>query len=97
MTIKLEVGQEFTITLKSNPTIGYRWELAKPLDEDILEQVGREFTRPESDLVGSDGKETWIFRAVRKGGTAVALKYVQPWEKSGPPAETRTFTVVVVH
>ncbi len=95
MTIEVEVGQEFTVSLKSNPTTGYRWELAKPLDENILEQVGRKFTRPETDLVGADGEETWTFRAIRKGETAVALGYVQPWEKSGTPAETRTYIVAV--
>ncbi len=95
MTIEVEVRQEFTISLKSNPTTGFRWALAKPLDEDILEQVGCKFTPPETDLVGADGEEAWTFRAIRKGETMVALEYVRPWEKNGPPAETRTFTVVV--
>jgi len=95
MKIELEVGQELMIPLKSNPTTGYRWELAKPLDEDILELVEKEYKEPETDLVGADGEEAWTFRAIHKGGTAVALEYVRPWEKNGPPTETQTLTVVV--
>jgi predicted secreted protein len=30
-TIKVEAEQDFTITLKSNATTGYEWQLAKPL------------------------------------------------------------------
>ncbi len=95
MAIEVEVGQEFAITLKSNPTTGYRWRFAEPLDREILELVGSEFEGPGAGFVGAGGEEVWTFRAMRQGKTVVSLEYVRPWEKGTPPAEIRTFTVLI--
>ena len=95
MAIEVEVGQEFAVTLESNPTTGYRWRLAEPLDSAALELVNSEFERPETDLVGAGGEEVWTFRAKRRGETVVRLEYAQPWERDVPPAESRVLTVFV--
>ncbi len=95
MAIEVEAGQEFAVTLESNPTTGYRWRLAEPLDRDILELVTSEFERPKTDLVGAGGEEVWTFRAKRSGETVVRLERVRPWERDVPPAESRAFTVLV--
>lgn len=93
--IEVQVGQEFAITLGSNPTTGYRWQLAEPLDESRLKLVGSEYKAPETERVGAGGREVWTFKAVGAGKTSIALRYVRPWEKDVPPAETRTFVIVV--
>lgn len=93
--IETQVGQEFTITLDSNPSTGYGWQLAEPLDESILELVGSEYEPPEDGSIGTGGQELWTFKAVGQGETEIALKYVRPWEEDGVPAKERTFTVVV--
>jgi len=41
--IEVKVGQEFNITLESNPSTGYGWQLSKPLNETIINLIGSEF------------------------------------------------------
>lgn len=95
MPIEVEVGQEFAITLRSNPTTGYQWQLVGPSDEDIVKLMGSEHKGPEAELVGAGGEEVWTFQAISQGETAISLEYVRPWEKDVPPAEVRIFTVLV--
>ncbi len=57
MPIEVEVGQEFAITLRSNPTTGYQWQLVGLSDEDIVKLVGSEYKGPEAELVGAGGEE----------------------------------------
>jgi len=89
------VGREFSLTLASNVTTGYQWELAEPLDEAIVKLVGSRYQAPKTNLVGAGGQEVWTFRAVGRGQTKIKLKYVRPWEKDTPPAETASYTVSV--
>ena len=95
--VEVEVGQEFIITLESNPTTGYQWQLARPLDEAILQLVGSEFEAPETkpELVGVGGEEVWTFKAVGRGQTEVALKYVRVWEKDVSPVKEQTSIIIV--
>ena len=93
--INARAGENFIITLESNPTTGYSWQLAKPLDEKIVQLVGSEYVPSKTDLVGAGGMEKWTFLAVKKGTTRVSLKYVRPWEKDKPPAEENTFLIKV--
>lgn len=96
MKIQVGVGQEFTITLKTNPATGYQWPLAESLvGYRDLRAGGLRIWRPEAQFVGAVWEEAWIFRAIRKGETGVSMEYVCPWEKGISPAKTRAFTVVV--
>lgn len=92
--IEVPVGKTFNVTLDSNPTTGYRWQLAKPLDEAILKLVGSEYKKPATKLVGAGGKEVWVFKAVAKGQASIQMKYVRPWEKDVGPVKKATFTVI---
>lgn len=94
-SLEAKVGQEFTITLESNATTGYQWQLAKPLDESVVKLVGSEYKAPQDGRVGQGGEEVWAFKAMGTGKTEVAMKYVRPWEKDVQPVEERTFTVTV--
>ncbi len=92
---EVSVGQTFVITLASNVTTGYHWELATSLNNEVVELVSSEYKAPETKLVGVGGQEIWTFRAVGRGQTTINLKYVRPWEKDVAPAETASYTVVV--
>jgi inhibitor of cysteine peptidase len=85
--ILLEVGMEVRIRLQSNPTTGYSWEIAQPLDQNVVKLVSNEFEEPDDDLPGSAGAESWVFRAVGVGKTMIILNYSQPWRKGVKPAE----------
>jgi len=94
-TVALNSGCRFAVRMHSNPTTGYGWQLAKPLDEKIVVLVTNDYIHPDTRLIGAGGNEVWIFQAVGRGQAQIALKYVRPWEKDRPPAETNVFKVVV--
>lgn len=89
----VRAGRTFTLKVRSNPTTGYRWELAGPLDANILSFVGREYRPERTDRVGAGGTEIWTFRAVGSGEAVIALKYVRPWEKDIAPADAAVFRI----
>jgi inhibitor of cysteine peptidase len=93
--LSVAAGQNFNITLASNPTTGYHWELAAPLDEAVVKLVASEYKSPDTRMLGAGGQEIWTFRAVGRGQTVVQLKYVRPWEKDVAPIKTATYEVLV--
>lgn len=92
---EVKVGQKFTVTLSSNRTTGYGWQLAMPLDEAVVKLVGSEYEAPVTQKVGAGGQEVWTFRATGPGKAEISLSYVRPWEKDLPPANAKTYTVTV--
>jgi inhibitor of cysteine peptidase len=94
--VTVTAGQEFKVTLASNPTTGYKWDLAKPLDEKIVKFVTNEYARSAPQLIGSGGNEVWTFKAAGEGRTEIAMKYIRPWEKDVAPARTTNFMVLVL-
>ncbi|MDD5678128.1 MAG: protease inhibitor I42 family protein [Kiritimatiellae bacterium] len=93
--IAVTTGRSFAIRLQSNPTTGYGWQLAKPLDNRIVVLVTNNYIHPDTKLVGSGGHEVWVFKAVGPGPAEISMQYVRFWEKGRPPAETNVFKVVV--
>lgn len=94
-TIEVAVGEEFVISLDSNPTTGYSWEMTSQLPA-WLELIGSEYipTPTEPQKVGSGGIEEWTFRANAAGTATVTFEYRRPWEKDQPPAQRKTFVIV---
>ncbi len=88
-------GQEFSFTLASNPTTGFRWDLAKPLNTNFVRLLTNEYLRPDSRLVGAGGNEVLKFKATSEGKTEIDLKYARPWEKEVEPAKTTNLVVVI--
>jgi inhibitor of cysteine peptidase len=94
-TLEVQVGDTFSLTLDSNPTTGFQWQLAEALDESVLKVMSQEYTPSGTGLAGAGGKENWTFYAAGQGTTDISLKYVQPWDEESPPAVTKQFTVIV--
>ena len=98
--ITAELGTQFALLLESNPTTGYGWQLAEPLDESLVILVSKEYEQSKEstasegeEMVGVGGEDVWTFRAVGEGKTEISLKYVRSWEPSSPDDETITITV----
>lgn len=91
--IEVSQGEAFDVTLKSNATTGYSWQLAKPIDNKILKFVNSRYVVGKKRLPGAGGKEIWTFRTISTGKTDIFFKYVRPWEKDMPPAEKESFLV----
>ena len=93
--VDVAVDDTFVIELEANPSTGYTWELAGPLDEAIVVSLGSDHEAGDSDAVGASGTQKLSFRAVGSGTTTIALQYVRPWETDVVPSETQDFTVNV--
>jgi inhibitor of cysteine peptidase len=89
--VKLAPGDALIITLKSNPTTGYSWNVVD-IDFSILKPGKTEF-RPISNLLGAPGKEILYFTALSDGEIKLVLGYRRPWEKGVKPLNT--FYVIV--
>lgn len=87
--LTLDQGQLLILSLPSNPTTGFRWEIRDGA-EKVLRSLGPEvYSNPEdAGLVGAGGVSTWRFTARDAGEGRLLLTYQQPWEPNVPPAQT---------
>jgi len=94
--VEVAADGSLTVTLGSNQTTGFKWELAEITDESVLEYVDDEYVPPEdTGVVGAGGKEVWTFTALKKGTTEVSMEYGRPWEGGEKAEWTFVLTVVV--
>ena len=98
--IHVPAGQLLVITLESNQTTGFRWELSEPIDEGILALILSEFEPGEKakqnpPIYGAGGTEVWTFEVLTAGTTTIAMEYNQPWDGGEKAVQTFTLTVVV--
>jgi predicted secreted protein len=96
--INAKTGTEFSLTLESNRTTGYRWLIDGTLDEKLVKIVQSNYVGPKgkpADLIGAGGKEVWIFSTLAEGKTTILFKYVQPWVKVQKPAKRASFEIMI--
>ena len=80
--VEVAVDGSLTVTLGSNQTTGFKWELAEITDESVLEYVDDEYVPPEDkEVMGAAGEEIWNFKALKKGTTEVSMEYSRSWEE----------------
>ncbi|MFQ5343383.1 MAG: protease inhibitor I42 family protein [Anaerolineae bacterium] len=84
----LKAGQKLIVTLKSNPTTGYDWQVDE-VDESVVKLVTQEF-KPASDpdRLGAPGQTEFQFQAAGAGTTSLRLIYVRSWEEGVEPQDT---------
>jgi predicted secreted protein/uncharacterized lipoprotein NlpE involved in copper resistance len=95
-TIDLDPGQRVAIRLNSNPTTGYRWELAATAG--VLTKLAEPIYTADaaaSDAVGGGGIETWLFEASRTGREKLLFEYRRPWEREVVAARTFSYLISV--
>lgn len=93
--IKLQPGKSCSLSLESNPTTGYSWQLTDQYDKQILSLTGDAYlSQSKPNMVGQGGHQIYKFRTLRSGQTEVKLVYARPWE-SLQPLKTLTIKVVV--
>lgn len=93
--VSVEAGKEFSLVLASNPTTGYQWNLAAPLDESVLGLSGKDYSPSAPGVAGAGGTETWTFRAKAAGRSVIFMSYGRPWEKGIEPLRHAAFVILV--
>jgi formylglycine-generating enzyme required for sulfatase activity len=84
------VGEEFKISLDSNPSTGYSWSLAEHLP-DWLELLDKTYVATDPGVIGGGGTEIWTFRATGSGSATLTFEYQRPWEDK--PIQTQVYQV----
>jgi inhibitor of cysteine peptidase len=86
------------LTLESNPTTGFRWEVVEKKDA-VLQLVGEAEFKVASELdpppPGTGDVEIFRFQAVEAGEAGLDLVYHRPCEEGVEPLETFSIQVVV--
>ena len=85
--------QTATLTLPSNLTTGYTWEVTQT---EPLFEVASEYPveAHEEDMVGVGGAETFVLTPKEKGTTQVTFAYGQHWE-GGNAADSLTYEMEI--
>jgi inhibitor of cysteine peptidase len=94
-TIQTKTGETFTISLNSNPSTGYDWQIDK-IDNNYLEYIKKDFVQNLPAMPGQGGTSTLYFKALKAGQTELRLVYCRSWECQKTIAETRNYTVIIV-
>ena len=80
--ISVEIEGTFGISLESNPTTGYEWDV-KECDYSVLELVNTDYVTAKNQsppVVGAGGLQKWTFRGLKDGETTLKLVYLRSWE-----------------
>ncbi|MDD2708787.1 MAG: protease inhibitor I42 family protein [Verrucomicrobiae bacterium] len=93
--IRTDVGNMFVVSLPSNPTTGYQWQLPPKTDDKVVQLLKQTYIRPKAKLAGAGGTDIWRFKAVGEGTVELVFSYARSWEKDVPPVEIRRLKVVV--
>ena len=98
--IELTKGQTFNVTLESNPSTGYSWEVVE-FNNNMLHQIGEaEYRRisnftGEQPMAGVPEMQTFRFEAINTGQTTLKLVYHRPWEKDVAPSNSFSVDLIV--
>ena len=82
-----------TVTLDSNATTGYSWQLMGISDNTVLEKTNNVYEAPTSALIGAGGKEVRTFIALKAGKATLTMEYDQPW--TGGQKDAKSFDMTV--
>lgn len=91
-TIEVKAGEEFNITLETNPNAGLHWEVAVELDTAVVDYVWKEFIA-KSEREDSLGWDVWTFKAIAPGETTITLGYYRGF--SDVASRTAVFKIIV--
>ncbi|AKB48424.1 hypothetical protein MSKOL_2647 [Methanosarcina sp. Kolksee] len=93
-TISLKKGENFTISLREDPSAGYLWKLNLSSGLSILDDEYIEGLNPEH-LEGVPGTHLWVIEATAPGSQKVNGIYKRTWENITGTEEKFTLNVEV--
>jgi inhibitor of cysteine peptidase len=86
-TVRLKPLEEAIVSLPSNPTTGYSWEMVAQGVDTAVVVVSKEFrtTAGASGSIGAGGLEHFRLRLLKAGRFTVTFVYQRPWKKDQEP------------
>lgn len=93
--IDTKVGDVFGIKLASNPTTGYRWQMASQKGTGGVSLVRSEYIQgpAKKGQVGVGGHELFTFRADRAGKATITMSYLPPGKTKADKSERFVVTI----
>jgi inhibitor of cysteine peptidase len=91
--VSVDPGEVIEVTLESNPSTGYVWEIV--MTPEMIELSGDEYVAPGGDLVGEPGSHTFMFNVLDDGAGVLRLEYIRPFEDPAAPERVVEYIVVV--
>lgn len=88
-----KLNQQFQITLDSNPSTGYGWEVI--YNPKYLKLISQNYVSSDSNIVGAPGKEIFTFKAIKIGQTKITFNYQRTWEDQ--PLKTKQYKVKITN
>ncbi|GFM52013.1 peptidase inhibitor [Pseudomonas cichorii] len=94
--LTLKSGQTLILTLPSNPTTGFRWQIQNPA-QNVLRSLGPEVYKnsQSTEMVGSGGQSVWRYKATDAGNGQLVMIYQQPWTPEAAPEQTFECAITV--
>ena len=95
-TVKAGVGNLVRVTLESNPSTGYNWEL-RDFEYGAADFYGSDVVARKGGnvLVGAPGDTVITLQAVKPGAQTITIVYRRPWEAPDQVAATFSFQLEV--
>jgi inhibitor of cysteine peptidase len=93
--VTLKAGDTLAITLDSDPSTGYSWQLSNLKRAILREQGEPQYIPPAQPLPGAGGQYIFQFVAVGAGRATLKLVYRQPFDRKAAPAEIFSIQVTV--
>jgi len=94
--IHTNVGEDFQVSLLSNPSTGYEWSMTTRPDPKVASQKGNEFTVPSrTKEAGAPGQEVWTFEAIGPGRTIAVFENVRASGSSAQPVQNHKVLIIV--
>lgn len=93
--VEIKNGQEFTITLTSNPSTGYSWSVDDTYDKNIISKISNEFIASNTKMSGAPGRELWIFKGTSTGNTKLNFTYTRQGDDKTNQLNFKSFNIIV--
>lgn len=93
--IDIKTGQEFVITLTSNPSTGYNWSVDNIYNKNIISMISSEFRPTDTKMSGVPGTELWTFKGAGKGNTKLSFKYTRQRDDKTSQLDSKIYIVSV--
>ena len=73
----VSMNDTLTLKLHSNPSTGFKWNLASKIKPVIIKELDKKFIKEEKtmDMIGGGGYDLWTFLPKKEGILFLYLKY----------------------